>query len=952
MTELQQLKILGNSAHSNYRMTKWFIGSCVMMSTLIFFFYQNLAILTKDRLVLQVICILFGAVAFLTLLKHRDTARIEFHQRHPVEFNRLVKGPKSAKLRLVHIGISAVLAIMLLSQILLPILGVIDVLLSLAILSQYLLLIYFLRHDIIGISQLAFGLFGLIIFLYWMILAFSNSSSVLTNYILFVGLFEGYAIVRLFCLPYTKFRKIHHPRENYFNFRDAYVIKKMLTSRNWKEEIPGFHLDVVWDLLDRFQDFENNNGVFQNPWTKQFVRALNRDASAMEFERFIDEMFSQGKKGRFRTILLLLVTGIFPPIIIWFLPWHSKPVELLNGPSIEYIEEVENMIEDSRRRCELSLTSSGEIIGIKYRKSGSPTFEMEEGETFLFSTPEVFYDDVIDFRFISDRDEQLEKNGLIYPDKSYVAEIIRITGLSNLYMNRCKVVQIKVLGNLHQDFNEAYKIDSSFQVSIFPQFQPEIVLEDRQIDFNTWLNTTKLSRNDKLSSTFLSMLKFPELHLHIGGVLSLEDQIRVGIVIWNVLTEDEKINAKSEVGDLIKQIKTSTSDASGLPNDWHIGLSKLKSNPRRRGAAAAAILTSFESDIDCLHKAIFPSRSNRWEQRIMLTGDRFTGKNGYAGYSTPGELMGSTLLAFPDDEVIREYAKGIINSCVSQRIRYVEIRMSPTKYRKSIKEQVEFVKEFVFSMNYLLSLMKIQIEYRVLISADRSVFNDSRKSTVFFNDFKTLMQLLRQDTTTRSVVVGYDIAGREIDDDIPGEICKKLTDLNLELDLNSTFHAGEQADSSNLRSAYQIHTNRVGHALKLVDNLNLMKRFQQVGICIEMCPTSNIEVHGFRTPNNDLYPSGGTYPKYPLREYINSGLLITVCTDNPFISRTTMENEYFTASDLCLDQPLSFMEVLKILYNGYKCAFLEPEIKTAIINQTGKEVYTSVYGLFESRKER
>lgn len=176
MTELQQLKILGNSAHSNYRMTKWFIGSCVMMSTLIFFFYQNLVILTKDRLVLQVIFILFGAVACLTLLKHRDTARIEFHQRHPVEFNRLVKGLKSAKLRLVHIGISAVLAIMLLSQILLPILGVIDVLLSLAILSQYLLLIYFLRHDIIGISQLAFGLFGLIIFLYWMILAFSNSS--------------------------------------------------------------------------------------------------------------------------------------------------------------------------------------------------------------------------------------------------------------------------------------------------------------------------------------------------------------------------------------------------------------------------------------------------------------------------------------------------------------------------------------------------------------------------------------------------------------------------------------------------------------------------------------------------------------------------------------------------------------------------------------------------------
>ena len=99
------------------------------------------------------------------------------------------------------------------------------------------------------------------------------------------------------------------------------------------------------------------------------------------------------------------------------------------------------------------------------------------------------------------------------------------------------------------------------------------------------------------------------------------------------------------------------------------------------------------------------------------------------------------------------------------------------------------------------------------------------------------MKLLTSETSTRAVVAGYDIAGRENDDDIPGDLMKRFIDMNLEFGLKTTFHAGEQADASNLRSAYQIHTERVGHALRLIEYpVYLMHTLNQtfVSKCVQL----------------------------------------------------------------------------------------------------------------------
>ena len=73
-------------------------------------------------------------------------------------------------------------------------------------------------------------------------------------------------------------------------------------------------------------------------------------------------------------------------------------------------------------------------------------FSSDVGESFLFSLPEVFFEDICDLEQLIERDERLETTGLIYRQGSFAEELIMISNLQEEYENRCKIVQLKVLG--------------------------------------------------------------------------------------------------------------------------------------------------------------------------------------------------------------------------------------------------------------------------------------------------------------------------------------------------------------------------------------------------------------------------------------------------------------------------------------------------------------------------
>ncbi|SVD92646.1 uncharacterized protein METZ01_LOCUS445500, partial [marine metagenome] len=99
------------------------------------------------------------------------------------------------------------------------------------------------------------------------------------------------------------------------------------------------------------------------------------------------------------------------------------------------------------------------------------------------------------------------------------------------------------------------------------------------------------------------------------------------------------------------------------------------------------------------------------------------------------------------------------------------------------------------------------------------------------------------------------------------------------------------------------------------------------------CPTSNIEVIGFR----GLPEIKGMQPEYPLRTYLNYGLKVVLCSDNPFISRTDLTQEFVRAS-LMSEPRLGLDEAITIVFNSFNTAFCERELRLKMVKEIDGEL--------------
>ncbi|MNP24445.1 Aminodeoxyfutalosine deaminase [compost metagenome] len=111
----------------------------------------------------------------------------------------------------------------------------------------------------------------------------------------------------------------------------------------------------------------------------------------------------------------------------------------------------------------------------------------------------------------------------------------------------------------------------------------------------------------------------------------------------------------------------------------------------------------------------------------------------------------------------------------------------------------------------------------------------------------------------------------------------------------------------------KLGTNRIGHGVRLKEDKDLLERVREQRIPLEFCPISNIQTKAST--------SWGTYP---IREYFDQGLLITVNTDNLTVSDTNMTKEIAVLVD---HFQFTLSEIEQIVLNSVEAAFLEEEEK-------------------------
>lgn len=419
-------------------------------------------------------------------------------------------------------------------------------------------------------------------------------------------------------------------------------------------------------------------------------------------------------------------------------------------------------------------------------------------------------------------------------------------------------------------------------------------------------------RIDQLRKTMLTkvdrdwLIKLPkaDLHRHLGGCLDLSAQRRVAAVIWESLTVEERENALAHCQRLLQQDR--------WPWNWPAYLAEK--HFQRTHHVAAMLLHATEQQL----------QFNLWqvtEPRLALKAYH---PKGFAAYERPGELSGSALLSHP--AAIPPYAQAIVDQAVAEGLAYVELRGSPQKYGK---DGLLFLQNFNQALqNALHSLPnKIKPVFRFIVIADRRAEEAVLK--------KTIAMAVQAKQDLPDFVVGLDMAGDE--SRVKPEAIAHLFIPAFEACLPITIHAGEGESAESIwQAAYHLHADRIGHGLTINDRDQLAQRFRDRNICLELCPTSNREVVGFR--DND-YPQSSKFAAYPLLPlWQDKGLPLTLCADNPGISKTTLADEYLTAARMC-DNRLSQWDALAMIKQGFVHAFLPGKQKEAMLKQIDARLY-------------
>lgn len=164
-------------------------------------------------------------------------------------------------------------------------------------------------------------------------------------------------------------------------------------------------------------------------------------------------------------------------------------------------------------------------------------------------------------------------------------------------------------------------------------------------------------------------------------------------------------------------------------------------------------------------------------------------------------------------------------------------------------------------------------------------------------------------------VCGVDLAGDE--KAFAPELHREMFRLAAGLGIPFTIHAGECGSADNVRAAVLMGARRVGHGIAMAGRPEIESLCIEREIAVEMCPTSNFQTKAVERMED-----------YPIRRFLDRGLLATVNTDNRTVSGTSMTKEISLLHDgFGVTKP----EILGMMRNAARAAFAPEAVKAELL---------------------
>lgn len=411
-----------------------------------------------------------------------------------------------------------------------------------------------------------------------------------------------------------------------------------------------------------------------------------------------------------------------------------------------------------------------------------------------------------------------------------------------------------------------------------------------------------------------------DLHRHLGGCLDLEAQRKVAQAIADAAQPKEREAAREALRGLL-------SAPAPWPQDWETILQRPK--PDRlatlqdgewRALLAATLLLEVEPER--LDAALY----GIGEPRIQLARRH---AQRFRAYERRGALSGSTVLGHP--AALEPYVEAILAQAREDRLLALELRGSPQKYRP--ERPVQFVKELRDALQKAGAAVDeagSQEEGQGRLRVGFVWIVDRRSPET---GPKVIEAAVEAHAQFPGFVLGVDLAGEESASS--PQNWRPIFEPLFEQCIPITVHAGEGESAQNIwEAAYRLHADRIGHGLNLHEVPALMRKFRERGVCLELCPTANLQIVGFRHPD---YEESEGLPAYPLRTFVREGVAVALCTDNPGLSRTTLSNEFLQAARMT-PEGLTLWEALGLLRQAFVRSFLPQAERAQLLQRADREI--------------
>lgn len=252
---------------------------------------------------------------------------------------------------------------------------------------------------------------------------------------------------------------------------------------------------------------------------------------------------------------------------------------------------------------------------------------------------------------------------------------------------------------------------------------------------------------------------------------------------------------------------------------------------------------------------------------------------------------------------LKKGSYNFLKNISEENIKYIEVRFAPqlcTNENLSMEEVVQCVlegleqgkKEFNIDYNVILCLMRGMSE--------KDNVNTIRCAKTFLNNG----------------VCAIDLAGDEALYPMTEYI--DLFGYAKSLDIPFTIHAGECGSVKNVLDAVDIGAKRIGHGIALKGDIPAQNYLIQKHIGIEMCPISNQQTKTVSDIN-----------LYPMNEFMDSGMLITINTDNRTVSNTSITRELnFIQKQFNITEN----NIIKLMNNAIEVSFANDNVKNKLYN--------------------